>query len=67
MWHYLFDIQLNTLGVILAIEKRNELDGYVGNLLKDIKLWLQMLEEWKVTHTPKGGNSAGKFYGCWRI
>ena len=50
-------IEGDALVIILAIRKGSGVDGYSYNLLKDIKFWLQNLEEWKVSHILREGNT----------
>ena len=45
----------------MAIQKGLGVDGYAGNLLKDIKAWLHTLDEWKVTHIFREGNAPPDF------
>ena len=47
--------------IILAIIKESGVDSYAGNLLQDIKVWLQTLDKWNVSHILQKENAPANF------
>ena len=54
-------VEGDALGTILAIRSGLGVDGYSANLLQDINSWLQMLNERRVSHILREGNSLADF------
>ena len=53
-------VEGDALGIIPTINSSNT-DAYIGNLLRDIKGWLYMFDNFKVSHILREGNSLADF------